>query len=122
MPPVRVRPKIDPTTKNRLATDAEVQLAARGLQDLSNNRLRIGFVPAPVQNFDGHKIRVIESSNPKWYQDFVHGHWNRKGCQIKRGRVVKALTRVFEKGIVRSNGYDARLLAHIANYPVRPEW
>jgi hypothetical protein len=122
MPPVRVRPKIDPTTKNRLATEEEVRLAQRGFHELTHNRLKIVLTPAPEKNFDGHKVRSVENQNPKWYRDFVAPRWDEKGCQIRRSRILNALKRVSETGVIRSNGYEVQLLPHIANYPERPEW
>lgn len=101
---------IDNRTWNRYATPKERELAGRALQDLETNRNRVGLAPAPDPHFDGHMIHVLVSDNPAWYKRFVEGRWNRRGCQVKRGRVVRALERVYGNGIVRGNGYDGPVL------------
>jgi len=105
----------DPRHKTRWADPVERELAGRALMGLADNQNRITLVPAPQQNHGSQKIRVQESENPKWYRRFVSGRWNRKGCQVRRSRVEKALRRVAEIGIVRSNGYEAQLLSLLAD-------
>lgn len=95
----------------RWATEEEKEMAARALYELETERNVIGFAPAPHQNFVGHKIRVQEQANPGWYRRFGLSYWrSRRSFQLKRWRVVKALKRVHEVGIVRRNGYETRLL------------
>lgn len=100
----------DPRHGTRWATDEEKAVALRALGDLDLEFLRIALVPAPSPSFAKHMIRVVESRNPKWYERFVAGRWDRRGCQVKRGRVERALRRVAALGIVRRNGYEASLL------------
>jgi len=100
----------DPRHGTRWATKEERALAARGLAELEVERLRIVLTPAPSPSFANHKVRTVESRNPKWYERFVAGRWDRRGCQVKRARVERALKRVAITGIVRRNGYEAALL------------
>jgi hypothetical protein len=95
---------------SRHATDDEMDLASLALRDLELNRNKIILVPAPEKNFDSHKIRRVESRNPAWYISFSRPYWNGlRSFQLKRARVVKALTRV-ALGWVRGNGYEKLLL------------
>lgn len=101
---------IDHRTWTRLATQGEIVLAGRALEDLGRERNRIGLVPAPDPHFEGHKIRVIECRNPEWYVEFGKRYW--KGLRqfsLKRARVIKALERVV-RGRIRGNGYERELL------------
>jgi hypothetical protein len=101
----------DPYHGTRWATPEEREIATRALHELETERNVIGFAPAPHQNFMGHKIRVQESANPRWYRRFGAAYWrSRRSFQLKRRRVEKALRRVSVVGIVRRNGYEARLL------------
>jgi hypothetical protein len=118
-PDVRYRPVkqsappkgIDGRTLTRYATPKEIELAKRALYDLEQEQNRILLVPAPEPNFTGHKIRVIESRNPKWYVEFGKMYWRGpRSFQLKRSRVVKALTRVAENGRVRGNGHEKELI------------
>ena len=103
-------PGIDHRTDTRYATTGEVELAKRALVELDQEQNRVGLVPAPDPSFAGHKIRVIESRNPKWYIEFGVRYWKSpRQFDLKRGRVVKALERV-AKGRVRGNGYERELL------------
>ncbi len=103
-------PGIDHRTDTRYATGEEMELAKRALVELDQEHNKIGLVPAPDPSFDGHKIRVIESRNPKWYSEFGVRYWrNPRQFDLKRGRVIKALERV-AKGRVRGNGYERELL------------
>jgi hypothetical protein len=101
---------IDKRTLTRYATPEERKLAGRALMDLAENFQRVILVPAPRQSFDGHMIRTVEIRNPKWYSKFVEA----RNYQVKRCRVLRALTRVYERGRVRWNGYDGRLLKALA--------
>ena len=90
---------------------AEKRAAGIALHELETQRNRIALVPAPEKNFDGHKIRVQVEANPKWYRRFGGPYWHSKrSFQLKRVRVEKALNRVLKQGIVRRNGYEAKLL------------
>lgn len=101
----------DPRFGTRWATEEEKAVAARALESLDLERNRIALVPAPRQNFDGHKIRVQESQNPKWYREFGAGYWkSRRKFYLRRERVERALRRVCVTGIVRRNGYETLLL------------
>lgn len=102
--------KIWPGTQSRRATETEVRSARRALRELENERLQIILVPAPDPHFSGHCIRVIASTNPRWYRGFVAGRWDRRGCQVKRRRVERALRRVADDAFVRGNGYEVRIL------------
>lgn len=106
---------IDKRTYTKYATEKDRELAGRALQELETERLQIILVPAPDPHFDGHKIRVIASENPKWYQRFVSGRWSRRGCNVHRGRVVRALTRVYSNGRIRGNGYERQLMVELRN-------
>lgn len=99
-----------PVVPTRAATEDERRKAAMALMSLEIERNVIALVPAPDPHFDNHKIRVQVESNPAWYRDFLAGRWDRRGCQVKRGRIVRALKRVAERGVVRNNGYEKRLL------------
>jgi hypothetical protein len=117
--PHKVRGKLlagDPRHKTRWADPVEKELAGRAILDLQMNFNRITLVPAPHQNHGAHKIRVQETENPKWYRKFVDGRWNRDGCQVRRSRVERALRRVAVIGVVRSNGYEAKLLRLLAEF------
>lgn len=106
--------RIDPRTRTRLSTAEERALAARALASLELHRNRIVLAPAPVAHFDGHSIRVVESRNPSWYRDFSAPFWrSQRSFQLKRSRVERALRRVVV-GRVRGNGYERRLLPHLA--------
>jgi hypothetical protein len=101
----------DPYFGTRWATDEEMDVAKIALMDLQIHRNSIILVPAPNKSFAGHKIRVQESQNPKWYRNFGLAYWRgRRSLLLKRRRVVKALERVYVKGLVRRNGYETRLL------------
>jgi hypothetical protein len=101
----------DPQHGTRWATEEEKEMAGRALYDMETERNVIGLVPAPQPKFSGHKIRVQEQANPEWYRRFRLSYWrSRRSFQLKRWRVVKALKRVYEVGIVRRNGYETRLL------------
>ena len=102
-------PGIDRRTRTRLADPVDQDLAARALEQLETQHNRIALVPAPDPAFDGHKIRVQESRNPKWYREFVRGRWDRRGCQVRRSRVERALIRVV-RGRIRWNGFERVLL------------
>jgi hypothetical protein len=104
---------VDKRTWTKLATEKDRELAGRALHELETERLRIILVPAPDPHFDGHKIRVIESENPKWYQRFVSGRWDRRGCDVRRDRVIRALTRVYAHGRIRGNGYERKLMKEL---------
>lgn len=105
---------IDSRTWTRVATPQEVALSKRALDELESQFNRIGFAPAPQQNFDGHRIRVIESRNPDWYIGYGKKFWRGpRQFDLKRERVVKALRRVV-KGRVRGNGYERDLLPFLA--------
>lgn len=106
--------KIWPGTKTRHATPEEIRMALWGVTQLRSERLSVILVPAPDERFSGHRIRAVEMRNPAWYRLFVAGRWDRRGCQVKRGRVMKALLRVTELSIVRGNGYEGRLLMTLA--------
>jgi hypothetical protein len=117
--PHKVRGKLlagDPRHGTRWADPFEKEIAARALADLATNFNRIVLAPAPDPRYDNHKIRVQESANPDWYREFLAGRWNRKGCQIRRSRIEKALRRVSVIGIVRSNGYEAKLLRTLQDH------
>lgn len=105
---------IDSRTWTRVATLQERALARRALDELESQFNRIGFAPAPSQNFDGHRIRVIESRNPDWYIEYGKKFWRGpRQFDLKRARVVKALTRVVG-GRVRGNGHERDLLPFLA--------
>jgi hypothetical protein len=99
------------------ATHEEREIAGRALQELDENRLVVTLVPAPDPHFDGHKIRVAENRNPGWYRDFVSMAWTRargrRGCQIKKWRVIRGLKRVYEKGLIHCRGYERKLLKQL---------
>jgi len=101
----------DPGFGTRWATDDEKLVAGLALMDLEVHRNSIILVPAPHKNFDGHKIRVQESQNPMWYRAFGSTYWRTlRHFNLKRCRVIRALKRVYEKGLVRRNGYERLLL------------
>lgn len=101
---------IDRRTWTRVATPKEMALAKRALEELEIHFNKIGFAPAPSQNFDGHKVRVVESRNPDWYIEFGKKFWRgARQFDLKRCRVEKALKRVVS-GRVRGNGYEQDLL------------
>jgi hypothetical protein len=107
---------IDRRTWTRVATPKERALADRALKELWSQFNKIGFVPAPSQNFDGHKIRVVESRNPEWYIEFGKKYWRGpRQFGLKRERVIKALKRV-AAGRVRGNGYERGLLPLLASH------
>jgi len=106
---------IDRRTWTRVATPKEIALAKRALDELEVHFNKIGFAPAPSQNFDGHKIRVIESRNPDWYVEFGKKFWRGpRQFDLKRVRVVNALKRV-ARGRVRGNGYEREILPFLAD-------
>jgi len=101
----------DPYFGTRWATEEEKALAAWALETLELERNRIILVPAPRQSFSGHKIRVQESQNPKWYREFGAAYWrSKRSFQLRRQRVERALRRVCVTGIVRRNGYEVPIL------------
>jgi hypothetical protein len=109
---------VDHRTWTRLATQEEIAIAKRSLEDLGREWNRIALVPAPDPHFDGHKIRVIERRNPGWYIEFGKRYW--KGLRqfsLKRARVIKALERVVG-GRVRGNGYERELLEFLNGFKV----
>ena len=109
----------DPYHGTRWATEEEKKAAGLALYELETNHNRIILVPAPRQNFSGHKVRVQESKNPEWYIQFGLAYWHSKrSFQLKRARVVRALKRVFVVGIVRRNGYEVKLLKALMPEPV----
>lgn len=101
---------IDHRTATRFATEEERELARQALRELEEFRNLVTLVPAPAQNFDGHKIRVMESRNPDWYIEFGADYWRGpRQFQLKRCRVERALERVVS-GKVRGNGYEVGLI------------
>ncbi len=50
------------------------------------------LVPAPVQMFEGHMIRLAINKNPTWYSN-LYQSYPRK---LSRRRVEQALTRIVE--------------------------
>lgn len=101
----------DPRHGTRWSTKVEREIAERALEDLELHRNSIVLIPAPHPHFTGHKIRVQESQNPKWYREFGSGYWrSKRSFQLKRSRVIKALKRVSVVGIVRRNGLEVKLL------------
>lgn len=105
---------IDRRTWTRVATSREMALAKRALLELESQFNRIGFAPAPSQNFDGHRIRVIESRNPEWYIEFGKKYWRGpRQFGLKRTRVEKALKRV-AAGRMRGNGYERDILKFLS--------
>ena len=123
--PYTVRGKLlpgDPDYGTRWATEAERLVAKTLLDELAHQHLRIVLIPAPRPSFVGHKTRRIERENPRWYQGFLRGRWNRRGCQVKRSRVERALRRVTETGIVRRNGYERQLLDKMKLRVEGAEW
>lgn len=115
---------IDARTLTRYATSEEIELAHQALVDLAEERNRILLVPAPEQHFPSHKIRVIESRNPRWYIEFGARYWRGpRQFDLKRFRVVRALERVVA-GKVRGNGYEKEILAWLKEHrpqATRPE-
>ena len=99
-------PGLDPRTRTRRPTAEEVGLARYALKVLANERLVVSLAPAPDPHFDGHKIRVVDCRNPRWYRDLSSEH----RYNLKRLRVVRALERVVTQKRVRGNGYEGRLL------------
>ncbi len=73
---IRYREDVDrvphPTRRGWHATDEDVALAWIALEELKRHCRKIGLVPAPRPNFVGHKIRVIEACNPRWYRTLAH--------------------------------------------------
>lgn len=103
-------PGIDHRTATRYSTEEERGIARRALQDLQTSRNRIVLVPAPEPHFDGHKVRVVENRNPRWYIEFIGSYWRGpRQLNVKRSRIEKALRRIVS-GRVRGNGYEERLV------------
>lgn len=102
---------VDPSTRSRAATAAEIAAAAALLRDLECSSLRVVLVPAPSPSFDGHKVRAVEDRNPEWFRRFhaAKGTAHRPGGRVKRSRVIRALYRVLS-GRVRGNGYEREIL------------
>jgi hypothetical protein len=107
----------DPRHGTRWATEGERRIALLALRDLEVQFLKIALLPAPVESFPGQKVRALASRNPKWYERFVAGRWDRRGCQVKRVRVERALRRVTAQGIVRRNGYEVEILKFYLTTP-----
>lgn len=101
----------------RWATEAEIKLAQWALITLDNERNKITLVPAPAPHFMGHKIRVVESTNPEWYREFGASYWRGpRSYQLKRHRVENALKRVRDKKVVRRNGYEVAILEFLREW------
>jgi hypothetical protein len=102
----------DPRFGTRWASPSEISTAQKALQDLEENQNRIVLVPAPSPCHSSHKIRMQESRNPQWYVDFGRAFWRSpRNFQLKRSRVIRALKRVADVGIIRRNGYESKLLS-----------
>ncbi len=75
----------------RPASRDEQDLARLGLRSLRVYALRVSLIPAPRPNFIGHKIRVVDDTNPAWYREV----YARRGRGAKmRQRVIRALRSV----------------------------
>jgi hypothetical protein len=61
-------------------TPKDQQLAAIALDELEQQRCRIGLVPAPDPHFVGHKIRVVEGVTPRWYRVL----WDRRNYNVPK--------------------------------------
>ena len=59
--------------------------------DLQHRLLRVILVSAPQPRFEGHKIRVVEETNPEWYSTLYNSHRH-----TKRQRCVRALDRILK--------------------------
>ncbi len=59
------------------------------LNELKQNRLEVVLIPAPEPRFEGHKIRIVNSSNPTWYSELFHLHQ-----YFRRDRSEAALRRI----------------------------
>lgn len=106
----------DPRNGTRWATKEEVKLAAWALTTLDNERSIIGTAPAPEPHYQGHKIRVVESSNPEWYREFGLPYWRGREFNLIRGRVEGALKRVRDKKVVRRNGHEVDVLKFLLKW------
>ncbi|MBI4152516.1 hypothetical protein HY495_02290 [Candidatus Woesearchaeota archaeon] len=58
-------------------------------RDLDDNRLRVTLKPADEEHYTGHKIRVVESTNPQWYRELYLARMH-----LKRQRSLRSLERL----------------------------
>jgi len=85
------------------------------LTQLNKNRLQVGLAVAPEEAHSGHKIRVVDGTNPEWYQELCAKYLstNRKNrkkrngkkhddTKIKRRRIIEALTLLSQGRMSRS--------------------
>jgi hypothetical protein len=71
------------------------------LFDLQAYELEVVLVPAPDPRHSGHKIRVAQNQNARWYQEFCAQYRsNRRGrkwrTRIKRRETIRALENILD--------------------------
>ncbi len=64
---------------------------------LELNKLKIILIPAPEQKHCGHKIRVVDQSNPEWYSELYQSlaHFRRDRSLRSLQRISKAEDQLF---------------------------
>jgi len=85
------------------------------LTQLKKNKLEVGLGKAPESKHSNHSVRVINNTNPKWYQELCEKYptTNRKNklkrrgkkhhdTKIKRQRIIQALMTLSEGRMAQS--------------------
>lgn len=98
------------------------------LYELLSNELIVILIPADEVKHTGHCIRVCESQNALWYQDFCGKYKsNRRGTKwrtrIRRRETIKALKKLIATcnreivfNSIKDEIYIERLIEYIVNH------
>ncbi len=68
--------------------------------ELESNRLEVTLIPAPDPQFQGHKIRYVENTNPGWYRNLYHSI-----NHFRRDRSLDSLLRISLKKDWADDGF-----------------
>lgn len=74
--------------------------ARRLLEELGTFYLDVSLAPAPDPQFQGHMIRIVNNSNPKWYKEIF------AELDVKRDRIISSLKRVASSHPSNKSSYD----------------
>lgn len=107
--------------EKEIVNQEERELAEEMLYELEGAYFEVVLIPAPDPQHSGHKVRALQSGNPKWYSVFCSRYMSCRGIgrkKMKRARTfidkrrsVSSLERV-SKGEV-STPYDERFIKFI---------
>ena len=105
-----------------VVSDAVREVAQVMLWELEGSRLRVTLAPSQVGHCWRRRIRVVEETNPEWYQRFCSEHSDslrtrprkrkKPDTYIKRAHTLRALNEI-ASGQARTE-YAQRLMPYVA--------